>query len=318
MDRLLLIDTYNYMHRAYHALPKTFKDQNGEATNAVYGFTSMLISALDILKPQYVVCALDDSTTPIFRSYEFEGYKSNRKMPDADFLSQIPKIEEIIDAFGIQKIVKSGFEADDVIGSLSVQAAKKGLEVVIVSNDKDILQVLDNRVRIFIPDHSKEGGAFFGPAQFREKYGFEPIHMIDYKALRGDPSDNIPGVPGVGEKTAQTLIQKYHTFENVYEHISEITPESLQRKLLEGKVSGEMSKRVATIVLDTDIKLDLQESKIRQVDRLQVVEVLKRYNFKSLIRRMGFEVEGDTKPKKRKSKKASEQDQKDAGQLAML
>ena len=298
MQRLLIIDTYNYIHRAYHALPKSFKDANGEPTNAIYGFTSMLISTFDTLKPTYVVAAFDDESTPTFRDEQFDKYKATRKETDQELISQIPKIQEVIDAFGVLSLVLPRFEADDIIGTISKQAEKEGIEVVIVSNDKDILQLLSPMTRVFMPDNSKEGGKFFGVAEFKEKYGFEPIQMIDYKSLRGDTSDNIPGVFGIGEKTASELIQKYRTVENLYENIDDIQQEALKNKLMHGYESAVLSKKLVTIDRDADVKLDLKVSKLKQVDRLKVVEVLKKYNFRSLIRRMGFEVEG-YEPKKR-------------------
>ncbi|OGC50797.1 hypothetical protein A2716_02050 [candidate division WWE3 bacterium RIFCSPHIGHO2_01_FULL_40_23] len=291
MQRLLLIDTYNYIHRAYHALPKTFKDLNGQPTNAVYGFTSMLISTLEILKPVYVIAALDDLTQPTFRDADFSQYKANRKEMEEELSSQIPKIEEIITAFGIPKLVVGGYEADDIIGTISAQAEEKGVEVVVVSNDRDILQLLSGSVKVFMPDNSKEGGKFFGIKEFREKYGFEPENLVDYKALRGDASDNIPGVFGIGEKTASSLIQKFETIENMYENLNEIKETSLKEKLKRGKDSAFLSKKIATIVRSTPVSFDPSLSKLKQVDRIKVVEVLKRYNFKSLIRRMGFEEE---------------------------
>lgn len=299
MERLLLIDTFNYIHRAYYALPKTFKDANGEPTNAVYGFTSMLISTIDTLKPTYVIAAMDELTQPNFRDAAFDAYKKNRKEMDADLESQLSKIEEIIEAFGIPRLVLPGFEADDIIGSISRQAVAKGIEVVIVSNDKDILQLLGPYVKVFIPDNSKDGGKFFGVSEFREKYGFEPEQLIDYKALRGDPSDNIPGVSGIGEKTASELVKKYKTLESLYKYIdsekgNSIKPESVRVKLTVGRDMAFLSKKLVTIDENTAVTFDPALCKLKHVDRLKVVEILKRYNFKSLIRRLGFEVAGDS------------------------
>lgn len=291
--RLLLIDAFNYIHRAYHALPKTFKDKNGEPTNAIYGFTSMLISTLDTLKPTHVIAAFDELEKPTFRDEKFAAYKANRKEMEEELKSQLPKIEEIIESFGIPLVVLPGFEADDVIGGLVKQASKVGVEVVIVSNDRDIQQLLGPKVKVFFPDNSKEGGKFFGEAEFKEKYGFEPIYVIDYKALRGDVSDNIPGVFGIGEKTASELVKKYKTIENLYENIGDIREESLKLKLVGGYENAVLSKKLATIDSSIPVELDLSSCKLKLVDRLKVVEILKKYNFKSLIRRMGFEVEGE-------------------------
>ncbi|MBI4091204.1 DNA polymerase I, partial [candidate division WWE3 bacterium] len=174
------------------------------------------------------------------------------------------------------------------------QAEEKKIETVIVSNDKDVLQLLSDKTKIFIPDNSKEGGKYFGVVQFKEKYGFEPVNMIDYKALRGDSSDNVPGVYGIGDKTALSLIRKYKTIERLYEDINNIAPESLKLKLLRGYESALLCKKIVKIDCSSFVRLDLSASKQKLVDRLRVVEVLKKYNFKSLIRRLGFEIEGES------------------------
>lgn len=322
MNKLLLIDTYNYIHRAYHAMPKTFKDKDGNPTNAIYGFTSMLISTLDLIKPTHVVAALDEKDDKVFRKHDFDGYKANRKELEPELESQIDRIRELIEAFGIKQVFVKGYEADDIIGTLARIAVSKGSsgsvnrsaktdqdwEVVIVSNDRDITQLLalSDKVRVFFVDNSKEGGSYFGRAEFVAKYGYDPANLIDFKGLRGDSSDNIPGVYGVGDKTATDLIKQYKTIEELYAHLSNIKAESVRNKLIKGKDSAQLSKKLATIITDLDLKVDgkslsLEDTKIRMLDRLKVLEVLKRYNFKSLIRRLGFDVEGESPHKAKKA-----------------
>ena len=292
MKKLLLIDTFNFLHRAFHALPKTFKDANNEPTNAVYGVTSMLINIFDTLKPDYAVAALDGEK-PTFRVGEFTGYKAHRAEIDPDLASQIPKVFEILDAFGVKKIVVEGYEADDVIGTL-VTKLKAKTDIVIASNDRDLWQLVGKNVAIMLP--TKEGPAeWLWEREVKARLGFEPKLLADYKALRGDPSDNIPGVYGVGEKTAQDLVERYGCIEEIYRHISEIIPVSLKGKLANNAEEAVLSKKLALIVKDVPLYVSLEECEYREFNKAAVVEVLKKYNFKSLIRRLGFEIEDKKK-----------------------
>ncbi|MEK7595648.1 MAG: 5'-3' exonuclease H3TH domain-containing protein [Patescibacteria group bacterium] len=315
MDRLLLIDTANYIHRAYHALPKSFKSESGKPTNAIYGFTSMLISTLGALKPTHVIAAIDDDQ-PTFRDKLFAPYKKNRKEMDADLSVQFAPIMQIIDCFGIKKANVTGFEADDMIGTLAHKADALGFDVVLVSNDRDVQQLLSPHIKVFYPDaSSKEGGSFFGASEFKQKYGFDPLQIIEFKALRGDSSDNLPGVLGIGEKTATELIKKYGTIENLYKNIDELKPESLKRKLLQDKEMAFLCKKLATIALDAPVEFLPTECKIRAIDKLEVAKELKKYNFKSLIGRLGFELKEDGSVEIKSDKKLLE---KDDSQLSLL
>ncbi len=231
MKKLLLIDTFNFLHRAYHALPNTFTDKNGEPTNAVYGVTSMLISVFELIKPDYVVTAMDDMA-PTLRHEDFTGYKAHRRPMEDDLSSQIPKVFEIIDAFGVKRISLPGYEADDVIGTLSQKFGKDDIEVVIVSNDRDLWQLVNDHVLVMNPN-TKGEAEWIGVKEVKARYGFTPKQLIDFKGLRGDPSDNIPGVYGVGEKTALKLIEEYGSVEEIYKNLEKIQPESLKKKLEE-------------------------------------------------------------------------------------
>ena len=306
MKKLLLIDTFNFLHRAYHALPPTFRDQNGEPTNAVYGVTSMIINILEQLKPDYAVAALDGEK-PTFRVEDFTGYKAHRRPMEDDLNSQIPKVIEILDAFGIKRILIDGYEADDIIGTLAEKYGggskntkagdAEGVEVVIVSNDKDLWQLVNSRVVVMIPTTTGKV-EWLGSKEIEARMGFIPKYIVDYKGLRGDPSDNIPGVFGVGEKTAKDLIQKYGTVEDIYKNIDKVTPKSLQEKLANCAEQAVMSKKLAKIQTDVPLQVELSECKYTDFNKLRVVEILKRYNFKSLIRRLGFGDEENSRKKK--------------------
>lgn len=294
MKRFLLIDTFNFLHRAYHALPKTLTDNEGNPTNAVYGVTSMLISVFELLKPDYIVAALD-GRKPTFRVEEFTGYKAHRKPMEDDLSSQIPKVFEILDAFGIPKIVVDGYEADDVIGTLDTRFGNKDVQIVIVSNDRDLWQLVDSNTVIMVPKTKKKPVEWLGPREVDALMGFDASLLPDYKGLRGDPSDNIPGIYGVGEKTAKKLIQQFGSMEDIYKNVESVTPDSLREKLLNCSEEAFMSKKLATIIVDVPLDLSLDECRYHEFNKLRVKEVLGRYNFKSLIKRLGFDE--DQKPK---------------------
>lgn len=287
MAKLLLIDTYNFLHRAYHALPKTFKDQNGEPTNAVYGVTSMLITVLNELKPTYVVAAMDGEK-PTFRLENFTGYKAHRKPTENDLTIQIPKVKEILEGFGITQILIEGYEADDIIGTLATKYGKDDMEVIIVSNDRDLWQLINKNVLVMLP--TTTGAAeWIGEKEVVARMGFVPKQMIDYKSLRGDPSDNIPGVFGIGEKTAKELISKYGNLETIYRNIDSITPESVKIKLANCAEQAVMSKQLATIETAAPFSLALKDCKYSEFNKLKLAKILSKYNFKSLIKRLGLD-----------------------------
>ncbi len=295
MKKFLLIDTFNFLHRAYHALPPTLTDSTGTPTNAVYGVTSMLISVFDAIRPDYVVAA-NDGEKPTFRVEDFTGYKAHRKPMENDLAVQIPKVFEVLDAFGVKQIQVDGYEADDIIGTL-VTKFKNQCEMIVVSNDRDMWQLVDKNVYFMVPN--KLGIDWLSEKEIVTRLGFDPKYLVDYKALRGDPSDNIPGVAGVGEKTATKLILDYGTLEDIYAHIDEITPDSLKNKLLNSAEVAVMSKKLATIITDAPFSANLDECRYVEFNKGAVKDILQRYNFKSLIKRMGFEVTPNNKsPKK--------------------
>lgn len=289
MKTFLIIDTFNFMHRAYHALPLTFVDKAGEPVNAVYGVGSMLINLLDTIKPHYIVSALD-SAEPNFRVEEFTGYKAHRKAVDNEFAIQIPKVVEIMETFGIKNITVNGYEADDIIGTL-VKKFGKSAEIVVISNDRDLWQLTPYGARIMVPD---KNGSFnyIDSNSVKEIYQLDPHQIIDYKGLRGDPSDNIPGVYGIGDKTAKTLLQKYDSIENLYQHIEEVTPESVKKKLIENCENAVLSKRLATINTEVPFQVDLEDCRYSDFSRGNIKILFEKYNFKSLIRRLGFDDKG--------------------------
>ncbi|HSX39281.1 MAG TPA: 5'-3' exonuclease H3TH domain-containing protein [Candidatus Saccharimonadales bacterium] len=299
MKRLLIIDTFNLLHRAYHALPATFTDKDGAPINAAYGVASMLINVLTLVKPDYAIAALD-GMKPTFRSEEFTAYKAHRTEMEEALSSQIPKVFEIIDAFGVQKFLVEGYEADDVMGTVAKKFGHEGYEVILLSNDRDMWQLVNGHVLIMLPSTKGDGFEYIGEKEVVARMSFTPDKIPDYKGLRGDPSDNIPGVYGVGEVTAKKLIAQFGTIEEIYKHIAEVEPKTLQEKLANNAEQAVMSKKLATIITEVPLQIDLELCKYRGFNSADVLEILKKYNFKSLMRRLGFEVDEG------KAKKAEE------------
>lgn len=286
MKKLLIIDTFNFLHRAYHALPKTFTDPQGEPTNAVYGVTSMIINILSQIKPDYIIAAVDGQK-PTFRVQEFTQYKAQRKPMEDDLKSQIPKVFEILDAFGIRRILVEGYEADDVVGTVT-KKFEKDVSVIIVSNDKDLWQLAGNGTIIMVPGR-KGAIEWVGEKEVDAKLGFDANKIADYKGLKGDTSDNIPGVYGIGDVTATKLIKEYGSVEEIYKNLDKVKPDSLRKKLEENAEQALMSKKLAQLVLDVPLSVELEKCRYKEINKVNVKEVLEKYNFKSLIRRLGFE-----------------------------
>jgi DNA polymerase I len=291
MQKILLIDTFNFLHRAYHALPSSFRDSKGEPVNAVYGVASMLINVLGLIRPDYAVAALD-GMKPTFRVENFTQYKAHRAPMEENLSSQIPKVYEVLEAFGIKQILVDGYEADDIIGCVASRHAGDNLQVIIVSNDRDLWQLVNRNVLVMSPTTNGKV-EWIGSDEVVKRMGFPPQLIPDYKGLRGDPSDNIPGVKGVGEKTAKLLIEEFGTVEQIYQNIGKVTPVSLKEKLLNNAEEAVMSKQLATIDCAVPVTFSLEDCKYSEYALEDIKEVLSRYNFKSLIRRLGLDVGND-------------------------
>jgi len=282
--RIILIDGHSVAYRAYHAIPP-LTTPSGEPSNAVFGFANMLLKALDDLKPDYVVATFDAGRT--FRHDEYEEYKAHRaEMPD-DMRAQMDRIHELVEAFHVPILMKEGYEADDLLGTLARQAHDKGLEVIIVTGDSDTFQLASDSVRVLYPQRTMSDTKLYDRQAVRERYGLEPEQLADFKALVGDSSDSIPGVPGVGEKTASRLLKKYGSVESIYEHLDEITPARFRKALAEGRASALLSKRLATIVRDVEgITLDLEASAWGRFERSKVLDLFRELGFTSLVSRI--------------------------------
>src|SRR3989344_6729548 len=219
LKKLILIDDNALVHRAFHALPP-LTAPDGLVVNAVYGFTSVLIKAIKDMKPDYMAAAFD-LPGPTFRHEEYEEYKAHRQKAPDELYAQIPLIKDMLRAFGVEIFEQAGFEADDLIGSVAEEAKKiKDLQTVILTGDLDTLQLVDNEKVLVLTLRKGVTDTFlYGEKEVKERFGLEPYQVADFKGLKGDPSDNIPGVPGVGDKTATALLQEYETIENLYKVI---------------------------------------------------------------------------------------------------
>ncbi|MFO7917901.1 MAG: DNA polymerase I [Anaerolineae bacterium] len=288
--RLMLIDAHALAYRAYHAIPP-LTSPSGEPTNASFGFMNMLLKALDGLSPDYVITTFDSGRT--FRHEEYEEYKAHRaKMPD-DLSPQIAHIKALAAALGIPCYTKEGYEADDLLGTLSKQASQKGLETIIVTGDSDTLQLVSEDVKVLTPRRSLGETKLYDVEAVKERYELEPEQLVDLKALMGDSSDNIPGVYGVGIKTATRLLKEYDSVEAVYEHLDQVEQTRFRNALEKGHDDAILSKRLVTIEREVDVDLNLEESAWGTFDRAEVMESLRELGFHSLVDRIPGEKRTD-------------------------
>ena len=292
MKNLILIDGNALVHRAFHALPPTLVSPKGILTNAVYGFTAVLFKMIKDLKPDYIAATFD-LAGPTFRHEEFAEYKIHREKAPDELYKQIPLIKELLGDFGIPIYEKEGFEADDVIGTLSEEGSKeKNLKVIIATGDLDTLQLVKgDKVVVFTMRKGINDTVIYNEDEVHKRYGIDPEQVTDYKGLKGDPSDNIPGVPGIGDKTASMLVQKYKSIENLYKILEKKGKTNLSPKLIEkllaNKDTAIFSKRLATIITDLDISFKLEKSDWRNnLDRKKLENSLKEMGFFSLLKRL--------------------------------
>ncbi|KKQ25479.1 MAG: polymerase I protein [Candidatus Woesebacteria bacterium GW2011_GWA1_37_8] len=303
MSKLVLIDGNAIMHRAYHALPP-LTTRDGEPINAVYGLVSMLMRIVTDLAPTHLAVCFD-RPEPTFRKLEFSAYQSHRPETDKELSSQFEKARDVLTSMNIEVFEKPGFEADDLIGTLATRATKTQLkidEVIIVTGDRDILQLVDDakKIAVFMPVKGLGEGRIYFERDVVERMGVKPSQIVDYKGLVGDPSDNYPGVSGIGPKTAIKLLDKYGGFTNIYKNIDEIEAKT-KNKLESGKEKGDISFKLAKII--TDMKVDFDIKKLENWDLAgeEVIAVFNKIGFKTLLSRtvktFGFETE---KPQTRK------------------
>ena len=284
-EKILLIDGHSILNRAFYGIPD-LTNSEGRHTGAVYGFLNILFRILDEEKPDYLTVAFDVHE-PTFRHKIYSQYKGTRKPMPSELREQVPLIQEMLTAMGIKIVSKGGYEADDLLGTLARKSEQKGMNVTILSGDRDLLQLATEKVMIRLPKTSKGKTTIedFHGEQVLEKYQVTPPQIIDLKALMGDSADNIPGIPGVGEKTATKLIVQYGSIENAHDHLEEIKPNKAKESLRDHYDMAQLSKTLATINTDSPLEYDYQEARLGNLYTQEAFQLCKRLEFKNLLNR---------------------------------
>lgn len=283
--KLVIIDGKSVFYRGYYAMPN-LSTKDGIPTGGVFGFATMALEVIKRLKPDYVCVAWDKPKTNIRRRLElYSEYKAGRKPAPADFYEQVPVLHELLQAFGWPLYELDDYEADDIMGSFAVQASKKGIETLLVTSDMDMLQLVNPLVKVFALKKGLSSIELYSPESFTAKYGIRVDQFLDLKSLKGDSSDNIPGVPGIGEKGAVELLQQYGTLDNIYENI-DLIKESLRKKLVAGKDLAYLSKKLATIWTDAPLPLDLEAMDGSKCDAVELLRLMQKLEFRNLARQL--------------------------------
>ena len=298
-EKVVLIDGNSILNRAFYGIPMLTNSQ-GIHTNAVYGFLNILLKILDEEQPQYLTVAFDVKH-PTFRHERYAEYKGTRKPMPEELREQLPIIKDVLKAMNVKIMERPGYEADDILGTIAKQCEKDGYVVSLVSGDRDLLQIATDTIKIRIPKTKKGGTEIedYNTSDVVEKYGINPLQIIDLKGLMGDASDNIPGVPGIGEKTALKILDKFQSVENAIDNIDEVMPNKARESLREYASLAILSKELATIKLDCELDYNLNDAKINNMFNEASVQMFKQLEFKSLIARVNCssEIKNDVKDK---------------------
>jgi DNA polymerase-1 len=289
---LLLFDGNSIVHRAFHALPPLSAPKTGEIVSAVYGFANTLLKVTDELKPAYWACAFD-RPSPTFRHKAFEEYKAQRPKIPQELKNQIELVHRLVESFHIPIFEIDGFEADDILGTLSKKASKQGIDVVIVTSDNDMLQVISPSVKALMPKRIFKETTLYDEQTVNTRYSIKCAQIPDFKALVGDPSDNIPGIPGIGEKTAAKLLQDFGDLEGIYAHIEEVMPEKLRAVLSEHLPQAFRNRKLTTIVRDVPIDFTPEACRVSAYDRDKVVSLFRELGFIELLSRLPHKIAGE-------------------------
>lgn len=305
--KLIIIDSNSVIHRAFHALP-SLSTKEGEVVNAVYGFLLVFFKAIKEFKPDYIAACFD-FPAPTFRHKKFKEYKAKRKPAPKELYNQIPKIKEVLEAFNVSIFEKKGFEADDIIGTIGKKFPQKQVfpevQIIILSGDLDTLQLVDKHTRVCLLRKGVKNTVLYDEKLVKERYsGLKPRQLVDFRALRGDPSDNIPGVTGIGEKTAINLLKEFGTLDNIYDQLEKKTESSkdlrlkIKELLIQQKEQAFFSKDLATI--EKNVPINLSPKKVQwgegEYDKGKIIRILKKLEFHSLIKRLP-QREEETEPK---------------------
>lgn len=292
MGKLVIIDGNAILHRAFHAMPP-LTTRDGEPINAVYGLVSMFLRIVQDLKPEAIAVAFDEKEKT-FRHVEFEAYQSQRPPTHEDLSSQFGKARDFFKAAHVPVYSKPGFEADDVIGTI---ADKSKGDVIVVTGDRDLLQLVDDtkNIKLYMPVVGLTNAKIYNESEARLRMGVPPVQIPDLKALMGDASDNYPGVAGIGPKTAASLLESYGSVDNIYTHLSDISP-NIRQKLEAKKDDAKLFHRIATVVKDVPIEIDFKEMEEWKIDSPDVLKLFEKFGFKTLsdrIKKVGKAVDAE-------------------------
>lgn len=293
-QKIVLVDGHSILNRAFYALPP-LTNSEGKHTNAVYGFLTMLFKTLEDEQPEYLTVAFD-MHAPTFRQEIYAAYKGTRKPMPPELREQVPLIKEVLQAMGILIVQKEGYEADDILGTLAKKSEGQGFAVTVLSGDRDLLQLASDEIKIRIPK-TKAGKTIveeYNTAQVLETYQVTPEQIIDMKALMGDASDNIPGIPGVGEKTASKIIAEYGSIENAYAHVDEIKPNKARESLRDNYEQAVLSKRLAEICVDSPIEYDWDNARLTNIYTPEAYGYFRELEFKNLLSRFSLKDEAES------------------------
>ena len=292
----MLLDAHSLIYRAYFALLETpLTTSKGQLVNAAFGFWSIVLRGFQDMRPDHVLCCFDVGRS--FRADRFADYKATRRATPDDLRDQFPIVRETLNAFGIPTYEMEGYEADDLIGSLTRQAEMKEIESIIVSGDLDMLQLVTERTKLMTTRLGVQSTVIYDPQRIDERYGLRPAQMIDFKALKGDSTDNIPGIPGVGDKTAARLLVDHGSLDAIYADLGSVKPDKLREKLREHEDDVLLWRELVTIDRLAPIELDLAASRLGTYDRREVIRLFREYEFRSLVERLpDVEGEGDRAP----------------------
>lgn len=287
--KLVIIDSNALLHRAFHALPP-LSTKSGQATGAVFGYLLTLFKAVKDLNPDFVAACFD-TKAKTFRHEKFDAYKAQRPATPSDIISQIPLTKEVLAVFNVPVFAKDGFEADDLIATIAklAQDQDNNLEIYILTGDLDNLQLVNERVKVYTLGKGIKDTVIYDINKVRERFGVEPGQMVDFKALTGDPSDNIPGVEGIGKKTAAEIIQKYGTIKNLYDELSTDTAvlkPKVKEALKKNKETALMSLELVKMKDDVDIDFDLKICEFKKFDHKQAEDMLRKLEFNTLISKL--------------------------------
>ncbi len=292
-NRFVLIDAFALIHRAFHGLPP-LSTKDGQLVNAVYGFTTAVLSSIKNLDPEYLVCGFD-LPKPTKRKLEYVEYKAHRAPAPDELVSQIPYVKEVLKTFNIPIVSAEGYEGEDVIATVVAKIRsspsgthseiRKTMESIIVTGDMDTLQLIDENTKVYSMARGVNQATMYDIEKVKERYGLVPSQFVDFKALKGDASDNIPGVPGIGEKGAAKLISEFGNLEKIYKNIEKI-PEKYQSILKDNKEQAILSQKLSKIQTDAPIDFNLSDAKVHDYDKEKVIALFNKLGFKSLISRL--------------------------------